>query len=297
MAHQRDLKFGWLSPVIGNRWSDHQPIVMYQERNILPTALQHFDSLWIADHFYGFDEKTDPFMEAWTTLTWLAAKFPNVLLCHHVLGQGYRNPALTAKMAATLQMLSGNRFILGIGAGWRDDEYKAYGYEFPRPAVRFAELEELIQICRLMWTQDAPTFTGKHFHITEAAAPPKPEIVPPVCIGAYGEQIGLPMVGRLADMWNASTLGNVDRWLVKRDIVRASAEKSGRNPSDIQISLTVEKPLPNTDDESEMLRTQLQVMADHGVEHFVMDFGHPQSIEPVLRFVEQVMQPMKAARK
>jgi alkanesulfonate monooxygenase SsuD/methylene tetrahydromethanopterin reductase-like flavin-dependent oxidoreductase (luciferase family) len=297
MALQRDLKFGWLSPVIGNQWSNHQPIVMFQERNILPTALQHFDSLWIADHFYGFDAKTDPFMEAWTTLTWLAAKFPNVLLCHHVLGQGYRNPALTAKMAATLQMLSGNRFILGIGAGWRDDEYKAYGYEFPRPAVRFAELEELIQICRLMWTQDAPTFTGKHFHITEAAAPPKPEIVPPVCIGAYGEQIGLPMVGRLADMWNASTQGNVDRWLVKRDIVRASAEKSGRNPSDIQISLTVEKPLPNTDDESEMLRTQLQVMADHGVEHFVMDFGHPQSIEPVLRFVEQVMQPMKAARK
>ena len=297
MAAQRDLKFGWLSPVIGNQWSDHQPIVMFQERNILPTALQHFDSLWIADHFYGFDAKTDPFMEAWTTLTWLAAKFPNVLLCHHVLGQGYRNPALTAKMAATLQMLSGNRFILGIGAGWSDDEYKAYGYEFPRPAVRFAELEELIQICRLMWTQDAPTFTGKHFHITEAAAPPKPEIVPPVCIGAYVEQIGLPMVGRLADMWNASTQGNVDRWLVKRDIVRASAEKSGRNPSDIQISLTVEKPLPNTDDESEMLRAQLQVMADHGVEHFVMDFGHPQSTEPVLRFVEQVMQPMKAARK
>ncbi len=297
MALQRDIKFGWLSPVIGNRWSDHQPIVMFQERNILPTALQHFDSLWIADHFYGFDAKTDPFMEAWTTLTWLAAKFPNVLLCHHVLGQGYRNPALTAKMAATLQMLSGNRFILGIGAGWRDDEYKAYGYEFPRPAVRFAELEELIQICRLMWTQDAPTFTGKHFHITEAAAPPKPEVVPPVCIGAYGEQIGLPMVGRLADMWNASTQGSVERWLVKRDIVRASAEKSGRNPSDIQISITVEKPLPNTDEESELLRTELQLMADHGVEHFVMDFGHPQSTEPVLRFVEQVLQPMKAAHK
>ena len=295
MNAQRELKFGWLSPVIGNQWSDHQPIVMFQERNILPTALQHFDSLWIADHFYGFDKKTDPFMEAWTTLTWLAAKFPNVLLCHHVLGQGYRNPALTAKMAATLQMLSSNRFILGIGAGWRDDEYKAYGYEFPRPAVRFAELEELIHICRLMWTQDAPTFTGKHFHITEAAAPPKPEVIPPVCIGAYGEQIGLPMVGRLADMWNASTQGNVERWLVKRDIVRASAEKSGRNPSDIQISLTIEKPLPNTDEESEILRTQLQTMADHGVEHFVMDFGHPQSTEPVMRFVEQVMRPMKAA--
>lgn len=71
-----DTKFGWLSPVIGNRWSDFQPIVVFQEQHILPTALEHFDSLWIADHFYGFDALTDPFMEAWTTLTWLAAKFP-----------------------------------------------------------------------------------------------------------------------------------------------------------------------------------------------------------------------------
>jgi alkanesulfonate monooxygenase SsuD/methylene tetrahydromethanopterin reductase-like flavin-dependent oxidoreductase (luciferase family) len=114
-----------------------------------------------------------------------------------------------------------------------------------------------------------------------------------VCIGAYGEQIGLPMVGRLADMWNASTQGSVERWLVKRDIVRSAAEKSGRDPSDIQISLTVEKPLPNTDEESEKLRSELQTMADQGVEHFVMDFGHPQTTEPVLRFVEEVMTPLR----
>ena len=84
---------------------------MYQDQHILPTALSHFDSLWIADHFYGFDAKTDPFMEAWTTLTWLAARYPDVTLCHHVLGHGYRPPALTAKMAATLQVLSGGRFV------------------------------------------------------------------------------------------------------------------------------------------------------------------------------------------
>ena len=141
----RDLDFGWLSPVIGNRWSDHQPIVVYQEEHILPTVTRHFDTLWIADHFYGFDAKTDPFMEAWTTLTWLAAKFPDVELCHHVLGHGYRNPALTAKMAATLQTLSGGRFILGIGAGWRGEEYAAYGYEFPSTPIRFAQLEEVIE--------------------------------------------------------------------------------------------------------------------------------------------------------
>ena len=72
-------------------------------KTILPTVDELFDSMWIADHFYGFDEKTDPFVEAWTSLTWLAAKFPNVLLCHHVLGHGYRPPVLTAEMAATLQ--------------------------------------------------------------------------------------------------------------------------------------------------------------------------------------------------
>ena len=289
MTKPQKVKFGWLSPVIGNKWSDFQPIVMFQEQHILPTALQHFDSLWIADHFYGFDSPTDPFMEAWTTLTWLAAKFPNVLLCHHVLGQGYRNPALTAKMAATLQVLSGNRFMLGIGAGWREDEYLAYGYKFPRPAERFAQLEDLIHICRKMWTEDSPSFTGNHFSIENAAAPPRPSVIPPICIGAYGEQIGLPLVGRLADMWNSSVQGNEDQWIKKRDIMWASAEKAGRNPLSIEISLTIERSLPNNDSDSQQFVDDLTRLREIGVSHFVLDFGHPQSTEPVHRFVEQVM--------
>ena len=287
-------KFGWLSTVIGNKWSDFEPIVMYQEKHILPTALQHFDSLWIADHFYGFDSPTDPFMEAWTTLTWLAAKFPDVVLCHHVLGQGYRNPALTAKMAATLQVLSGNRFMLGIGAGWREDEYASYGYEFPRPAVRFAQLEDLIHICRTMWTSDNPVHQGKHYSISGAAAPPKPSVMPPICIGAYGEQIGLPMVGRLADVWNSSLHGNEDQWIKKRDIVRASAQQAGRDPKSIEISLTIERPLPTTDSESAQFADDLRHLIELDVSHFVLDFGHPKSTEPVLRFIEQVMKPIRA---
>ena len=289
MTSSHKLQFGWLSPVIGNRWSDFEPIVMFQEQHILPTALEHFDSLWIADHFYGFDSPTDPFMEAWTTLTWLAAKFPKVLLCHHVLGQGYRNPALTAKMAATLQVLSGNRFMLGIGAGWREDEYLAYGYEFPRPAERFTQLEDLIHICRKMWTEDSPSFTGKRFSIENAAAPPRPSVVPPICIGAYGEQIGLPLVGRLADVWNSSLQENEARWIRKRDIMQASAEKSGRDPQSIEISLTIERSLPNNDAESLQFVEDLARLRELGASHFVMDFGHPQSTEPVLRFVEQVI--------
>ncbi|MDP2290054.1 MAG: LLM class flavin-dependent oxidoreductase [Actinomycetota bacterium] len=287
------LKFGWLSPVIGNRWSDFQPIAAWQDQHILPTALPHFDSLWIADHFYGFDAKTDPFLEAWTTLTWLAARHPDVELCHHVLGHGYRPPALTAKMAATLQVLSGGRFVLGIGAGWREDEYAAYGYDFPRPKVRFEQLEEVITICRLMWTEAEPSFEGSYFRIAGASAPPLPDPVPRICIGASGEQIGLPMVGRLADMWNGGFRSD-EAWTRKLDIVHAAAEKAGRDPAEIEVTTTVERPLPETDADSEQLVEQLRHMAALGVQHFVMDFGNPKATEPILRFVEQVIGPLRA---
>lgn len=288
-----DVKFGWLSPVIGNRWSDHKSIVLHQQEHILPTAVQHFDSLWIADHFYGFDAKTDPFLEGWTTLTWLAAKFPDIMLCHHVLGHGYRPPALTAKMAATLQTLSGGRFILGIGAGWRDDEYKAYGYEFPKASVRFAQLEEVIQICRLMWTQAEPSFSGKYYTIEGASAPPLPEVVPPICIGASGEKVGLPLAGKYADIWNGSARGTDEDWLRKAEIVQTSASNAGRDPADIEMSNTVEKALPETDAESQEMLELLSHKVDLGVRHFVMDFGHPETPEHVARFVEQVMTPLK----
>ena len=288
------LKFGWLSPVIGNRGSGYQPIVVHQDRHILPHALPHFDSLWIADHFYGFDAKTDPFLEAWTTLTWLAARHPNVQLCHHVLGHGYRPPALTAKMAATLQTLSGGRFILGIGAGWREDEYRSYGYDFPKASVRFAQLEEVIEICRRMWTLDDPSYEGKYFSLSGAAAPPRPDPVPRICIGASGERIGLPLVGRLADMWNGSARGTDQDWTRRLEIVRASAEKAGRDPKAIEVSVTLERALPESDTDSEKLLAFLAHKAALGVQHFVMDFGHPQSFEPVQRFVEQVMTPLRA---
>lgn len=289
-----DVKFGWLSPVIGNQWSDHKPIVVSQVDHILPTATESFDSVWIADHFYGFDAKTDPFMEAWTTLTWIAARFDNVDVCHHVLGVGYRPPALTAKMAATLQVFSKNRFILGIGAGWRGDEYQAYGYDFPKPSVRFAELDETIDICRLMWTEDFPTFEGEHFQIAEASAPPLPEVVPPICIGASGPKVGLPLVGRQADIWN-SFVGGKDEaaaakdWKRKWDIVSEAAEGAGRDPESIVQCTTLERPLPETDEDSEKLVELVNRYKGLGISYFVMDFGNPDSTEPITRFAEQVM--------
>ncbi len=288
-----NLKFGWVSPVIGTPESNHVPIVVYQAENILPVAFEYFDSVWLADHFYGFERRHDPFLESWTTMTWLAAKFPNVLLCHHVSGLGYRNPALTAKMAATLQTLSGGRFILGIGAGWREDEYRAYGYDFPKPAVRIRQLEEAIKICRLMWTDLSPSFEGRYFRISDASAPPLPDPVPPILVGGRGEQLMLPMIGRVADMWNTFMPPDVESWKRKRDIVHRSAEAAGRDPSAITITATREAPLPNTSAESAVWLETLRGWAEMGVSHFVLDFGHVTSTEPVLRFAEEVIKPMR----
>lgn len=285
--------FGWLSPVAGHAGSDFRPIVMYQERHILPQALPRFDSVWIADHFYGFDrEKQEGFLEAWTTLTWLAARFPDVKLCHHVLGHGYRNPALTAKMAATLQVLSGDRFMLGIGAGWREDEYRAYGYDFPPAAVRVRQLEEVLQICRLMWTEAHPTFRGSYFTIDDAAATPRPDVPPPICIGSSGEQIGLPMVGRLGDVWNGPYSGE-DDWKRKREIVDRAAVAAGRDPADVVSCVTVAGDLPETDAASEQWIDRLAPMLGLGITYFVMDFGHPLDAEPAVRFADQVIAPLK----
>ena len=287
------LSFGWLSPVIGNKWSDYQPIAQYQCEHVLPQVTPHFDSLWIADHFYGFNQKTDPFLEAWTTLTWCAAKFPDVDFCHHVLGVGYRPPALTAKMASTLQFLTGNRFILGIGAGWREDEYRAYGYEFPRPKERFEQLEETLQICRLMWTDVDPSFNGSHFQIDGASAPPLPEIQPPVCIGTSGEKVGIPLAARASDIWNTVWRGNIDSLLRKRDVMLRCLEAGGRSETDVQFSLTIEAGLPQSTSEAAEFRTQLEEFITHGFEHFVLDFGNPSSAAETDVFISEVMEPLR----
>ena len=205
------------------------------------------------------------------------------MLCHHVLGHGYRNPALTAKMAATLQVLSGGRFMLGIGGGWREDEYRSYGYDFPTTAVRLRQLEEVVQICRLMWTEEHPTFTGTYFQIDNAAATPRPDVVPPICIGSSGEKIGLPIVGRNADMWNGALQRAMTTGSASATSSTPPQSTPGRDPADIESCVTVAGDLPDSDAASEQWLERLTHLGELGVTYFVMDFGHPLAVEPALR--------------
>ena len=142
---------------------------------------RQFKSAWVADHFIpwaNFQDQTTDTYECWTTLCYLAGLFKDYTFGSIVMSQSYRNPALIAKMAATLQALTGGRFVLGIGAGWKQDEYAAYGFEFPEPAARIHQLEEAVQIIRLMHTQTRASFAGKHYHITDAICEPKPQPAP-----------------------------------------------------------------------------------------------------------------------
>ena len=141
-----------------------------------------------------------------------------------------------------------------------------------------------------MWTEDHRA-SGVHYSITDASAPPLPEPVP-ICIGAFGPKVGLPLVGRQADQWNCFFLGD-DDWRMRLGIVRESAEKAGRSLS-IEVGTTIERPLPTTDAESEAPQ-HLAHLRELEITHFTMDFGHPLTPEHVLRFAEQVIDVMRAS--
>src|SRR6478672_4840865 len=164
------IQFGW-SMARGPREAAQAATYPADLRRGLDLIAGHFDSAWLIDHLQ--DEQA-ALMEGWTAVTYLAAQEPRLQFGHAVLCQSFRNPALVAKMGATLQYLTGGRFILGIGAGWKEDEYLSYGYPFPSAGQRVEELDEALQIIKALWHDERATFEGKHYSVKEAYCEPKP---------------------------------------------------------------------------------------------------------------------------
>lgn len=189
----------------------------------------HFDSAWFGDHL---QQDASSLMEGWTALAYLAALHPRLRFGHTVLCQSFRNPALLAKMAATFQYMSGGRFIFGIGAGWKEDEYTAYGYDFPSAGTRIAELEETLQIVKALWSGKQTTVQGKHYRVTDAYCLPKSDPIPPVVIGGTQPHM-LRLIARHADWWNVS-LSGVERYRgLVAECERACVEV-GRDPATLR---------------------------------------------------------------
>ena len=193
------------------------------------------DSAWVGDHFFPWaadqDQSLDT-IEAWTTITYLLARYEKMRMGTIVLSQGYRPPALLAKMAANAQWLSGGRFILGIGAGWKENEYRAYGYDYPADAVRINQLEEAVQVIRAMWSSDHPEFQGKYYQISGATCNPRPTPPPPLLIGGAGPKRTLRVVAKYADWCNLNN-ATLDACKTSLDILRQHCLAVGRNYDDI----------------------------------------------------------------
>lgn len=191
----------------------------------------HFDSFHMIDHL---DSGETGVLESFTTLAYLAALHPQFMFGHSVLCQSFRSPALVAKMGATLQYLSGGRFLLGIGAGGFETEYRTYGYDFPPAGVRVDQLKEALQIIKALWTGEKATVSGKYYRVNEASCEPKPDPPPPVMIGALQPKM-LRVAARYADEWNVASIGIGKYRRTAAEFERACAEV-GRNPAGVRRS-------------------------------------------------------------
>lgn len=199
---------------------------------LLPDLENDFKSLWMTDHFFWDDEPT---YEAWTVIAFAAARYPQFEIGPVVLGQSYRNPALLAKMGATLQTLTGGRFVMAIGAGWKEDEYHAYGYPFPSPKVRVEQLEDTLEIVKRMWTEPGRvSYQGKHYHIKNAYCEPKPDPLPLIHVGGGGNKT-MMLAARYADWWSIPD-ANATAYGERASLLKQHCETIGRDPSTMRLT-------------------------------------------------------------
>jgi len=196
-----------------------------------------FHSIWLVDHMWARGLPDVDHLEIWTALSALAARTSRLRLGSLVLCNSYRNPALVAKMAASLDQISGGRLELGVGAGWMDEEYRGYGYNFPATRVRIEQLDEGLEVMRRLFTEARSTFQGKYYALDDAANNPKPaqRPHPPITVGGAGERLLLKVVAKHADRWNCPMNAAADL-AHKLDILRSHCKDVGRDPAEITVS-------------------------------------------------------------
>jgi len=200
--------------------------------------IEIFESGWTFDHFYPiFSDSAGPCLEGWMTLAALAQATRRLRLGTLVTGIHYRHPAVLANMAATLDIVSGGRLELGIGAGWNEEESGAYGIELGSPAQRSDRFEEACEVIVSLLTQETTDFTGRYYRLTSARCEPKPlqQPHPPVCVGGSGERRTLRTAARFAQHWNFVG-GTTEEFARKRDVLHAHCRDIGRDPKEIMLS-------------------------------------------------------------
>jgi alkanesulfonate monooxygenase SsuD/methylene tetrahydromethanopterin reductase-like flavin-dependent oxidoreductase (luciferase family) len=224
------MRIGVYIPQVGFTWSELRERVVTCDR-------VGIESVWFMDHLYPPGMPTVPSFEAWTTATALATMTERVRLGHLVLANGFRHPALLAKMAATLDHASGGRLDLGIGSGSYAPEFAEFGLPFLANAVRAEHLDEALQVLRLLFTEPAPSFAGRHYQLNAAPSLPRPiqQPHPPIHVGGAGERRTLPLVARHADAWNCPTYA-LAAFPQKLAVLRRECRRIGRDAATIRVT-------------------------------------------------------------
>lgn len=223
-------RIGVYLPQVGFTWQQLRERVVACDR-------LGIDSVWFMDHLYPPGLPTVPSFEAWTTAAALAGVTERVRLGHLVLCNGFRHPALLAKMAITLDHASGGRLDLGLGTGSYAPEFEQFGMPFPSARERAGRLEEAVAMIRLLFTEEAATFRGRHYTLADAPSLPRPvqRPHPPIHVGGAGERRTLPLVARHADVWNCPTYALAEL-PPKLAALRQECRRIGRDPATLRVS-------------------------------------------------------------
>jgi F420-dependent oxidoreductase-like protein len=231
-------------------WSD--PVAAFARLVELTRVAEEvgFETVWLPDHFVPFGPPGGYVFEAWTSLAALTRETHRIRLGQLVTGNGYRNPALQAKMASNLDVLAGGRFTFGIGAGWYEDEYLAFGYDFPPAGERLRRLEEALQITLGAWTGKPTTFAGRYFRTEGAVVQPVgvQDPHPPIMIAGGGEKVTLRLVAQYGDLCNVQE--PPDEVARKFGVLADHCAALGRDPATITRTSTSFCIMADTDDEA-----------------------------------------------
>ena len=250
------MKFGFAPLVIGlkpdNMEADFENV---KEMTILSEKLG-FDSVWVFDHLnmagtFDFGDFTESNLECWTTLTALAMVTEKLRLGTLVMGNPYRLPSVLAKMASTLDVISGGRLDYGIGVGWHEPEFIQYGIPFRTFKERFEMFEEGVEIAKRLWTQKESSFSGKHYTIENARLEPKPiqKPHPPIWVGGMGKRFTLRFIAEHADAWNCSQGFTKTVLKESMDILKGHCKDIGRDFSSIIKSKFIYVVISEDEDE------------------------------------------------
>jgi F420-dependent oxidoreductase-like protein len=248
-----------------------------------------FSSIWVMDHYFQMERMSnatfkDPMLEGYTALSFMAGATRRARLGTMVTGVNYRWPGYLLKVVTTLDVLSGGRAWLGIGAGWYEREARGLGMPFPPLKERFEQLEETLQIVQKVWAGDFSAHKGKHFHLAEPVTSPQPisKPHPPILIGGAGEQKTLRLVAQYANACNLFPVSN-EVLAHKLDVLKRHCDKVGRNYDDIEKTVLGRiNPGSNGNLATSEFIDNCKSWAKLGIQHVIIsDVPNVQDIKPL----------------